>query len=75
MLAIAEGVAFFYIVACLTTPVAHLVIVLSPGIYGTIADSDLSPTSSFALEVRCLVHVAVDATTDASDGIGGGEAF
>ena len=73
--AIAEGVAFFYVVACLTAPIAHFVVILAPSMYGTIADSDLSPASSFAFEVRGLVHVAVDAATDMGDSIGGGESF
>jgi len=73
--AIAEGVAFFYVVTCLTAPVAHFVVVFAPGMYGMIANGDLSPTSSFAFEIRGLVHVAVNAATDTGDGIGGGESF
>jgi len=73
--AITERVALFYIVARLAAPITHLVVVFAPGMYGSIANGDLSPASSLALEVRGLVHVAVDAATDAGDGIGGSESF
>jgi len=73
--AIAKAVAFLYVVARPTTPVAHFVVVFSPGMYGVIADSNLSPTSSFAFEVRRLVHVVVDAATDTGNGISGGKSF
>ena len=73
--AIAEGITFFNVMACLATPVAHFVVVLAPGMYGTIADGDLSPASSLAFEVRGLVHVTVDAVTDMGDGIGGSKSF
>ena len=75
MSAIAKGIAFFYIVTHLATPITHFVVVLAPGMYGTIADGDLSPASSFAFEVGGLVYVAVDAATDAGDGVGGSESF
>jgi len=75
VLAIAKGVALFNVVACLTTPVAHFAIVFPPGMHGSVADSDLSSASSLAFEVRGLVHVAVDVTADASNGISGGELF
>jgi len=73
--AIAEGVALFYIVACLTAPIAHFVVIFAPSMYGVIMDGDLSPASSLAFEVRGLVHVAVNAMADTGDGIGGGESF
>jgi len=73
--AVAKGIALFYIVTCLAAPIAHLVIVFTPGMYGTIADGNLSPASSLAFEVRGLVHVAVDAATDAGDGVGSSESF
>jgi len=73
--AIAERVTFLYVVTCLAAPVAHLVVVFTPGVYGTITNGNLGPTSSLAFEVRGLVHVAIDVTTDTSDGIGGGESF
>jgi len=73
--AVAEGVALFYVVACLTAPITHFVVVLAPSMYGVIMDSDLSLASSFAFEVRGLVHVAVDATTDTGDSVGSGKSF
>jgi len=73
--AIAEGVALFYVVACLTAPIAHFVVVLAPSMYGAITDSNLSPASSFAFEVRGLVHVAVNAAMDTGDSVGGGKSF
>jgi len=73
--AIAEGVALFYVVACLTAPIAHLVVILAPSMYGAVADSDLSSASSLAFEIRGLVHVAVNAVTDMGNSIGGGESF
>jgi len=73
--AVAKRVAFFYVVTCFTVPVAHFVVVFAPGVYGMIADGNLSPTSSFAFEVWGLVHVAVNATTDTGDGIGGSKSF
>jgi len=68
--AVAEGVALFYVVACLTTPVAHFVVVFAPGMYGAITNGGLSLASSFAFEIRGLVHVTVDVTADAGDGVG-----
>jgi len=75
VLAVAEGVALFYVVACLTTPVAHFVVVFAPGMYGAITNGGLSPASSFALEVGGLVHVAVDVTADAGNGVGGSKSL
>ena len=75
MSAVTEGIALFYVVTHLATPITHLVVVFAPGMYGTIANGDLSPASSLAFEVRGLVHVAVDAAMDTGDGIGGGESF
>ena len=73
--AIAEGVALFYVVTRLATPIAHFTVVLAPGMHGTVTDGDLSPSSSLAFEIRGLVHVAVDAATDAGNGVGGGESL
>jgi len=73
--AITEGVALFYIVTCLATPVTHFVVVFAPGMHGTVRDGGLSPSSSLALEIGGLVHVAVDAATDAGNGISGGESL
>ena len=75
MSAITEGVALFYVVTRLATPIAHLVVVFTPGMYGTIVNGNLSPVSSLAFEVRGLVHVAVNAATDAGNGISGGKSF
>jgi len=66
-------VAVLNVVACSSTPVTHFAIVLAPCIDGSIANGDLSLTTSFALVVRGLVHVAVDAAANAGDGIGGGK--
>jgi len=73
--AITEGVTLFYIVTHLATPIAHFVVVFAPGMYGTVADGGLSPSSSLAFEVRGLVHVTVNAVTDAGNGIGGGKSL
>ena len=75
MLAIAEGVTFLNVVTHLTTPIAHFAILLAPGMYGVVANGNLSPASSFALEVGGLVHVAIDTTVYTGDGIGSGELF
>jgi len=72
--AISETVTVFNVVACLATPVAHLAIVLAPGMDGLIADGDLGLAASLALEVGGFVHVAVDTAMDASYRISSGEA-
>jgi len=73
--AVAERVAFFDVMACLTAPVAHFVVVLTPGMNGMITDGDLGLVSSLAFEIGGLVHVVVNVATDVRDGIGGGELF
>ena len=73
MTAIPEAVTILDIVTCLATPIAHLAIVLAPCIDSPIADCDLGLTASLALEVRGLVHVAVDAAANVSYSISGGE--
>jgi len=73
--AITEGVAFLDIVTSLAAPVAHFTVVLPPGMYGVVADGDLSPLSSFALEIGSLVHVAINATAYVGDSVGGSESF
>jgi len=73
--AITEGVTLFYIVTRLATPVAHFVVVFAPGMHGMVMDGSLSPSSSLALEIGGLVHVAVDAATDAGNGISSGESL
>jgi len=59
-------------VTCLATPVAHLAIVFAPGMHGAVVNGDLSFASSFAFEIRSLVHVVVDAAANMGDSIGGG---
>jgi len=73
MTAISKAIAVLNIVPCLTAPVAHLAIVVAPCMDGLIAYSDLSSTTSFALEIGGLVHVTVDAATDASYGVSSGK--
>ena len=74
MTAITEAIAVLNVVPCLTAPVAHLAIVVAPCVDGSIAYSDLSLTTSLALEIGGLVHVTVDVATDASYGVSSGEA-
>ena len=69
-MAVPKAVTVLDIVSSLTAPIAHLAIVLAPGMDGTVADSDLSPASSLALKIGSLVHVAVDAAMNVGDGIG-----
>jgi len=71
-MAIPKAVAVFNVVACPATPIAHFTIVLAPGVYGAVANGDLSPLSSLALEIGGLVHVAIDAMADAGNSVGGG---
>ena len=75
MSAIAEQVTLFNIVASLATPVAHLAVVLTPGVYGTVVNGDLSSSSSLALEVGGLVHVAIDVTAYMGNGVGSSKLF
>jgi len=75
VLAVTKGIALFNVVPCLTAPITDFVVVFAPGMYGLIADGDLSLASSLAFEIGGLVHVAVNAATDAGDGIGGGKSF
>jgi len=72
MTAVPEAVTVLDVVSRLTTPIAHLAVVLAPGMDGTVADSNLSPASSLAFKIGSLVHVAVDVATNAGDGIGSG---
>ena len=74
MTAIPETVAVFDVVACLTTPIAHLAIVLAPCMDGPIMDCGLGLAASLALEVRGLVHIMVDAAMNAGYGISSSEA-
>ena len=73
MVAITKAITVFNVVPCLTIPVAHLAIVIAPCVDGSIAYSDLSSTTSLALEIGGLVHVAVNAATDASYGVSSGK--
>ena len=75
MAAIPKGVTLLDVVAGLATPVAHFAIVFAPGMYGAVVNGNLSSVSSFAFKVGGFVHIAVNATTDTSDGVGGGKAF
>ena len=59
----------------LATPVAHLAIVLAPGMHGVVTDGDLSPLSSLALEVEGLVHVAIDVMVYVGNGVGSSKSF
>jgi len=68
--AIAKGIALLNVVTCFPAPIAHLAIVLAPGVHGTIVDGSLSPAPSLAFEVGGLVHVAVNVTTYTGNGIG-----
>ena len=74
MTAIPKAVTVFDVVACLATPIAHLVVVLAPCMNGSIAYSDLSLTASLAFEVGGLVHIAVDAAANASYSVSSSEA-
>ena len=75
MSAITEGVALLDVVTHLATPIAHFTIIFAPSMHGVVANGNLSLVSSFALEVGGLVHIVVDATTYAGNGVGGGKAF
>ena len=59
---------------CLPAPVAHLAIVIAPCVDGSVTDCNLGSVASLALEVRGLVHVAVDVTTNAGYGVSSGKA-
>ena len=70
-MAVSEAVTFLNVVSGPTTPVAHLAVILAPSMNSMVANGNLSFVSSFALEIGGLVHVMVDATMNASDGISG----
>jgi len=72
--AIPEAMAILDVVACPSAPIAHLAVVLAPCMDGLVVNGDLGLTASLALEVGGLVHVVVDATANARDGVSGGEA-
>jgi len=73
-MAIPEAIAVLDIVTCLTAPITHLAIVLAPCMDGLITDCGLGSAASLALKVRGLVHVAVNAATNAGYGISSGKA-
>jgi len=73
MAAVSEAMTVLDVVACPPTPITHLAVVFAPGMYGAIANSDLSLTASLALEVGGLVHVAINATVDVGYGVSGGK--
>ena len=74
MAAVSEAVTVLDVVASPSTPVAHLSIVLTPCMDGSIAHSDLSPAASLAFEIGGCMHLAVNMTTNASYGVSSGEA-
>jgi len=71
MAAISEAMTVLDVVACPPAPIAHLAVIFAPGMYGTVANSNLGSTTSFALEVGSLVHVAINAMANAGYGVGG----
>ena len=72
-MAIPEAVTVFDVMACLPAPIAHFAVVVAPGVYGSVADCNLGLAASLALEVRGLVHVAVNAATNVGYGVSSGE--
>jgi len=72
-MAISEAVTVLDVMACPPTPIAHLAIVLAPCMNGLVANSYLGLTTSLALEVGGIVHIAIDATINASYGVSGGK--
>jgi len=73
--AIPKTMAFLDVVSSLTAPIAHLAIVLAPSMKGAVANGDLSFVSSLAFEVLGLVHVMVDVSMNAGDGVSSGKMF
>jgi len=69
--AIPEAVTVSNIVTSPASPVAHLAVVFAPCMNCPIANGDLGSTTSLALEIGGLVHVAVNTTTNAGDGVSG----
>ena len=74
-MAIPKTMAFLDVVSSLTAPIAHLAIVLAPSMKGAVANGDLSFVSSLAFEVLGLVHVMVDVSMNAGDGVSSGKMF
>ena len=70
-----NAVTFFDVMACLSAPIAHLAVVLAPSVESSVTNCYQGSASSFALEVRGVVHVAIDASTNASDCVGSSESF
>jgi len=73
-MAIPKAITVFDIVTCFTAPITHFAVVLAPCMDGPIADGDLGSAASLALEVRGLVHVAINATMNAGYGVSSGKA-
>ena len=73
MTAISEAMTIFDVVPCPSTPVTHFAVVLAPRMDGLIANGNLGSMASLALEVRGLVHVAVNAMMDMSYSVSSGE--
>ena len=67
--------AFLDVVSSLTAPITYLAIVLAPSMKGAVVNSDLSFVSSLAFEVLGLVHVMVDVSMNAGDGVSSGKMF
>ena len=73
MTAVPEAITVFDVMACLSAPIAHLAVVVTPGMYGPVADCYLGSTASLAFEIWSLVHVAIDTTTNAGYGVSSGK--
>ena len=73
MTAVPKAITVFDVMACPSAPIAHLAIIFAPCIDGPIANGNLGSAASFALEVRGLVHVAINAVVDTSYGVSGGK--
>jgi len=72
--AIPEAVTVLDVVACPSTPVAHLAIVFAPCVDGPIADGDLGSTASLTIEIGGRVHVAIDTATNMGYGVSSSKA-
>jgi len=75
MAAIAKAVALLNIVPGPSAPIAHLAIILAPGMDSAVVNGNLSLLSSLALEVRGAMHVVVNVMMDSGDSISGSKAF
>jgi len=73
--AVPKTVTVFDVVPSPTAPVTHLAVVCAPGMYGTVANGDLSFVSSLAFEVGGLVHVAINAMAYTGNSVGSSKVF